>query len=1503
MRARRENQRSLRRRVLRAFSVGLRAALLIFATAATLTVLTFDSPWVRSLVVRKVDAVLRETFAGTVVIDKVEHIGFTGVGGARFHVDDAEGARVLVVEGASARISLLSLVQSALFGKGELSIDVDEVRLAYADANLDPDPSGHLRLARAFEPRSSEPHASSSRGTVIRLRRVSAGHIWLHGEPRGAPLVDADIDHLDASAEIGPGRTRVDLLNLEVTARGMPSDANVRLRAHLEAGERVAEIDAEARVILGNGMMDVQAHVTSADDLVARIELAARDVDARALSRGAPPTSLGAGATVEVTSRAHGDVTGSYAVDVMPGSVDGVAAPRAHFEGEIHASTSRDGEPPSTSVSGRGRIEEPGVPTTLDVRFRQEGGSSTLGFEVDSSIPRFERTRLGSAWGGSASVRARGSVALGNSTGLDAKLDMDANRVRQGSHRLQSGWLRAHVRGDVTNPVVDAILQANGLRIQDLDFASAVVTLHGRSHDPEVTLSALPNRGPAVEARARVSFGEGITTLRDARLTLSRDDVRAVIEAELVRFARGEARARGIRMEGLGDPVRAEVRASPGALVLRASTNEIDLDRLSRLLDQPDIHQGHLGFDLDVTLGRAGAYGHARLDLQQATIGRVKDGSAHLDAQLDGRALTATAHARLGRIARLDLSPCYIELDGAGSFDGMPWRKARGRVALDAELDVGHLRAILPRGSLPFDEMQGILEIKGEVARNGSELPELRLAASTEGLLLSGRGARERVDGMRIIDSPSWRLEGVDVQLETHVEKTTGATALKARLFDRKGTLASVEAASPWLPYGHWLRARTISAETLRDVSVRGSLIIPSRELKELPTILDTDQIAGTVGGSVEIEGKVLDPAVHVDIRAQGMTSKATRIAGPFDTSIAGAYDHGTTAIDIGVQSARGEVLSGSFRATGKLTELFAYQDANRTWNASARLRLVDFPLETARLLGDFPVKGLATGEVMVDGLHENARAAGKVTVRNVELGRVEFPRGDVRLDFDGARVRGGMRLEQADGFVDARGEIGAHWGREMVPRRAGDEPAFATLKAAGFEAAALLPFVPDLLSELDGRVDADAHIELDAGGGTPRMAGTVALRGAKVQMTRVGEPLHDVNAKVVLSPDGVVRLQEATARVSTGRVTASGTAQLQGFQLRSAEGTIRIPKREAIPVDIDGEDIGEVEGEIKLKAEASQDQRSMAVDIDVPRLHVALPPSSTQKVQQLGEAKDVRIGYFRRARQFVLLPKDAEDLDAKKKRPASGAPARTRNVAIHLRDVEIKRGTTLRAELDGDPSVRIAEQARMSGQVRLKRGTLEVQGKRFEIEKGTVTFVGEDASNPQVVVTAGWTAPDGTRVYADFVGPLKTGKVTLRSEPSRPQNEILALIMFGTADGSSSTPYATPQPDGASRAGAFAGSLATEGLSRGLDDLTGLEISTKIDASNAANPRPEIEVQIARDISLQISYLIGMPPPGVNPDKSMFTVDWRFRRRWSFEASFGDQGSSIMNLIWQYRY
>ena len=78
--------------------------------------------------------------------------------------------------------------------------------------------------------------------------------------------------------------------------------------------------------------------------------------------------------------------------------------------------------------------------------------------------------------------------------------------------------------------------------------------------------------------------------------------------------------------------------------------------------------------------------------------------------------------------------------------------------------------------------------------------------------------------------------------------------------------------------------------------------------------------------------------------------------------------------------------------------------------------------------------------------------------------------------------------------------------------------------------------------------------------------------------------------------------------------------------------------------------------------------------------------------------------------------------------------------------------------------------------------------------------------------------------------------------------------------------------------------------------------VTANVDTTQAANPRPEVEVQIARDISVQIAVVLGQPPPGVNPDHTLLTIDWRFFSKWSLASTVGDAGPTIFDLLWQQR-
>src|SRR5262249_22144846 len=105
-------------------------------------------------------------------------------------------------------------------------------------------------------------------------------------------------------------------------------------------------------------------------------------------------------------------------------------------------------------------------------------------------------------------------------------------------------------------------------------------------------------------------------------------------------------------------------------------------------------------------------------------------------------------------------------------------------------------------------------------------------------------------------------------------------------------------------------------------------------------------------------------------------------------------------------------------------------------------------------------------------------------------------------------------------------------------------------------------------------------------------------------------------------------------------------------------------------------------------------------------------------------------------------------------------------------RDIRLE-GRGLDVTLGGKTLVDLADEVRVTGRIDLRGGTIEVEGRRFTVDRGVVTFPeGGDPGNPTIVAAAYWDSPDRTRVWVEFTGPLKSGNLTLRSEPPYSKNE-----------------------------------------------------------------------------------------------------------------------------------
>jgi translocation and assembly module TamB len=1499
----------------------LRRALAACASTAVLAAvaapLSLRFAPVRRTAIERINGVLAKAFVGRVVVDGVDGIGLTSIDGIDAHVETADGATLLRVSGARARLSTWPLVRSLFARSGPIEVDVPELSVADASALVDTGPDGKLRVAEAF---GSRPDAApgEGRGAKVSFANVQIVHgaVDLHLVASGPP-VHVELAEARAKVSSAGGAVAVDLEHARIDAHGLLGNVHAigeaegrfthpapRLRVawhgtlgtlaehaqltyddghidgvvdvdgatpeqlrsvwrecplseptrlHVEAHGALPRLEVAARGAVGDGAIEMAGTVVVAPNLQATLHVSTRGLDAHALAEAAPPSNVTASGDVAVTSKPDGTVEARTSLDVAPGSIAGADTPPTKVDAELSRAS-------SGALSARAdlAVSRPGTPTAISARLEQRGSSLVLSFEGQADIARIAALPgLDARASGSAVARVGGSMDVTAGT-IDAHATATLSHASTRGVSVETGRLEAHATGPAARPTVEAQLEAEG------------VESHG------VRLSA-------ARARGQLTFVDGVVA-RDVDIEVAGEGEPARVHVPRVRLAGGVVDVADAVVDGLGSPLAASVKASAGSVEVQAKSDGIDLARIATFVPLP-AERGTVAVDVDASVGAGAAHGRLAIELQHVRLPGIDDANARVETHVDGRHGWGRATATIDDLGTIDVRSSSVHVGAGPLLDAAPWRHAWGAVQFHAQADLARLAARLPSVKDHLAGIAGSLDVQGQVARDSADdaTPAVELTVGTKGLALR---------------SP-WALDGVDPTLYATVDGESGNTTIALQIKDAAGVIATLDASSDAVPYSV-VFSDTDPVAALAATPFDAKLAIPSRALDALPGGLRVQGVGGTVEGTLSWQGTMSAPTIDASLEVKGGRPWPAVLSRRSDWALGGHYDGARLNATVRASAHGRQVLDATADVKARAEDLLAaLRGAPLPWTASAHAKVAKLSLQDLTTLDDRQVRGDATGEVTIEDLHADAQAKLSLDVQNLQVGDIACKSSRMNVTVDGHALDASARVEQTDGFADVKAHAGARWGAAMAPEFDPSQPSKLVVLASKFRAALLLPFVSRFMSDVDGRIDAEVHLT-NAPGDTSTSAttamGTIMLKDGSFELSSFGGEFHDVSGLMTLTPDRVVRLQNFVAHGLTGVIHAAASARLDGLSLSGARVTVNMPAKDPLPLIFDGVQMGLLDGDFDVSASRAPD-RSMRVNVDVPTAHVQLPTSrSSVDVQALGDVAGVRVGRRDPAAGFIEVPLDR----ARDESPGAAAKARTPiEVDVQLGDVRVSRGTDLDVRIEGRPTVMMAGDTRVGGQIRIPRGTIDVEGKPFSIDAGTVSFVGPDASNPQVLLTASWDAPDGTHVYADFAGPLKTGKVKLRAEPSKTQSEILGLILFGTDD------QTTPQgatPAQVSPMAAAAGGAATQPLNRALDSL-GLAggISTKIDTSQV-NPRPEVEVQIARDISIQVAWVLGVQTTGAG-DTTYVTLNWHFLRQWSLETTVGDAGSSVLDVVWRHRY
>lgn len=1481
---------------------------LVFVIALTAGgILHSDLPASRRILAKLVTHLGSADLEGRIVIEELGELSFRGIDSAKAKVYDPEGREVLALDGVTLRVFWPELAYAALLERGEPTFTLRRLRIENAEIRLFPDEAERISLLRALSPKAGPPSEGperESRPIKLWLPAVRIAHASIRGELapiEGAALpIDIAFARLGGSVLVSEGQTSISVGRFGLALRKLDARKLLGDAAKESAEARgIAEFRLDLPSSSGAPLYSLFRFDGFIDDIQASLKASVdgRDIAASLDIPRAKSESLRAvfpDVPIYDTAALSAKIEGSWPkldararLQLGDGEIEAHGPlffieddPEAHFELSLRGLNLQSVEPsaPRTSVDGKGNFQlrfadQSGLkgafdfetrPTTIEgfdlPRLSMRGSFDEKGLQTNAmahfpGMPTTVRKlalrpgRDGQGVVVEAEIEGDlpaiekmpmlGNIAKGRahwyargtlaSGRIDSNIGILLNDVERSDIKLEQAAIVGKIQGTLDRPSIDASLIGHHIAMGGVGFRNLRATALGPLKSPQLVASLEHDDLPLVTAKARLQIAGSEVALDNLEIEAKRRENRVALRAEKASFGRGGVKVPVFEFEGAGN-LSGSLHIGPEDMAISARSEGLDIGLLAALVDGRERAQ-------EAALKTRNAF---LADAFPVLWSNYVDGmQAKIDVALEkgrlgerGYLVFSFERAAQTALPELRLHIDLSVVDNEVSGNGISF--ALGELASVTALSEG---ASL-QGS--FFELDSWEALKGKVSMRSS-LDFEQIDKLSQMLLAEPSRPFKKLGGVLSTRLSIERGEGDSLPNIELSSSTKGLQLIGAPSTDSEGPEPAWASEDLDFSLGAYIGWREQRAR------LRASVAHGGREFAELIAEAEppfADILANPSRAWKKLKSAPL--AMHFRMPKAKIASLPSLLRpGWFNGDIEMTADlHGSLEMPIVTFEAGGYGLVSADRG--------------------------DVPL----VLGAYAAYGFSEAELQ---LRVTEPSGGDVTVSaNIEAALEDWiapPKTNV------------------DGPAPSYGERLRHFLLEKTR-------AEARLRANAFRLAPFQPLVSQVFTQLDGLLDGSFRVHQEPGkeGAKRRLEGLAEVREGLVQLPEIGQELHHATAHIEADGGSTIHVKDISAQGVTGRLTADLEIVHDNLAFQSLTSTIEIAERERLPLTLEGVSFGDAWGKVHVHMREGKDDgglKATIVDVEIPRLHIDLPESSTRNVQGLGDNPRVAIGTRGHDGEFlpILLGPKKEARDDSR-------------WLVHFRlgELTLRRGTLLQLGVTGAPRMAVTDRAYASGDLWLTGGTVEVFGKRFEIVHGNIRFhPATEPSNPWVAISASWDAPDATRVYADYVGPVKTGTLTLRSEPARTPSEILSLVLMGSI--ATDLEAGSQQSETGSAAAGVGTSLATLGLNRVLSGVTGTSITTRVDTTVAQNPRPEVAIRLSDSVTAEVAYSTGLPAPGQNPDRVLVTLGWHFRQRWSLSTTVGDKGSSIVDVIWQYRY
>jgi translocation and assembly module TamB len=941
----------------------------------------------------------------------------------------------------------------------------------------------------------------------------------------------------------------------------------------------------------------------------------------------------------------------------------------------------------------------------------------------------------------------------------------------------------------------------------------------------------------------------------------------------------------GLELGADAQRLAVDVRLGSARTAARVVVSRFDLSRLPRALVPAAADLGGLldaDVDVDVRAGGARPRIAATATVAGGRIGGHRDLALNLAARVDHGRARGELHARgLGVRAQAD-----FDLPGE-----WPPRNPRAPLALTLEsgdVDLAAVAgAIAVAGERPAPRWKGqarlSLRLDGRVGE-----PRLRVDIAGRGLAF---------DDHRIGDL-ALALGG------------EGDGVLSAQITAAAPARTRIEITTPLSVRAILRRPPTAAALARTRFELKGTLDrLPLSILAQVAGVR-AGRVGGTLSSTLALSGTPSEPDGKIAVDVAG-ASTATFPA--TDARIEIDLDRDAVAARARVVRRQAALLAVESRLGLSVGDLF---HPARLAAAPLRLRAVLGPYLVQRLglppLNDREpprqLEGRVHADLAVDGTAAAPRVLFHAQAADIRLDRTDVGYAQIEARYADRQTKLDARLiSHGGGTLRAQASMTADLGFPAVTRRLDlrRAPLDVRVDAQRFDVRGASGAV-QALRTVGGLLTASIAVRGTAS--DPRVTGRLEWTDGVLGVSGLGAytGIH----LALHGDERALTLDELAASSGAGRarVTGKATRAAAGSATQSATNAhydvAADAKLDRFPIYRQGQPLAVVSLAARLNGRAARADTRLGVDID--DAHVELKETKRRDLQSLDAPADIVLVDGGRPLNRAQAAKLRALEEAGHPHPAAAAASRP---ALRL-TVRAPRqlwvsGKDAHLELGLSPDFRVALGSRpeLHGQVTVRRGRVDVFGRRFDIKgDSTVTFAGPPDRADLDVRAEHVNTTENVTVLLTAKGPLDKLAVTVTS-PNRPdlgESQLYTLIITGHLQfGGTGTTSATPQAQAAS----IVGGLLAAKLQSTLAHRLPLDVIT-IDVGGEGVMGTKLEAGRYVTDRLYAGYIgrVGSDPTRYQ-NRNAVHLEYQITSRWELEGEYGDLGTGTADLMWKKNY